>query len=758
MQQPQHPLTGAPPGVAPPPPMGQMNGQEAGMIPQTHQAPSQYHPPPQPYPPSQNMPPHGGVYSAAGPMPPVPQQTGAPPPVMPSQMQGPPNVIVGRPQPIPGQGYDGVPPPHPQQHQSAPPPPMYPPLPGAQYGVGFPPPPNASIGGPQVPPPHAFVKSQLGQLRAQISAYKLLSKSQPVPDRILMDAEGRTPPPNIAPPTPGYPPRAPAPPPSATGMPPQQPPIQQVPPPQQMTQPGRPAPGYPSHQMQNRRGYPGYPGPAPNAAYMAAAQAPIIGRGRIGSIQRPQGLDPVELLKEREQRVQSRIAQRIKELSSLSLFSTTDQRTSLQIELRSLRLLNFQRQLRQDIVSAMRRDTSLETALNIKAYRRPKKQSLREARFTEKLERQMKHEQEKRRRQKHQEFLNAILSHGREFREYHRNANVRMSKINKAVMTAERDRRRTQQRIDRERMRRLMEEDDAGYRNLIDEKKNKRLHYLLTQTDQFIDNLAKLVKDHKKEQNKIRIKDIRERCREAQDRCLINAVNKYHAIASRLSAEGAVPPSWINTLPPPNIYPDELVQASRDLAAGRTPMLTAIPWPDIRLPVSNPSTKEFLEGESAPYAHEALTWLQEHVGWEIAPTDEMGVVLVDLVEEDEDFVSAGRKKATATVDEDEDAVMDTVRGNEDDEYRVAGGQSYYTLAHAIREQVKEQASIMVNGKLKEYQMRGLEWLVSLYNNNLNGILADEMGLGKTIQTIGLITYLMERKRVNGPFLIIVPLS
>jgi SWI/SNF-related matrix-associated actin-dependent regulator of chromatin subfamily A protein 2/4 len=55
-------------------------------------------------------------------------------------------------------------------------------------------------------------------------------------------------------------------------------------------------------------------------------------------------------------------------------------------------------------------------------------------------------------------------------------------------------------------------------------------------------------------------------------------------------------------------------------------------------------------------------------------------------------------------------------------------------------------------------VQGLEWLVSLYNNNLNGILADEMGLGKTIQTIALITYLMEKKRVNGPYLIIVPLS
>jgi SNF2 family DNA or RNA helicase len=54
--------------------------------------------------------------------------------------------------------------------------------------------------------------------------------------------------------------------------------------------------------------------------------------------------------------------------------------------------------------------------------------------------------------------------------------------------------------------------------------------------------------------------------------------------------------------------------------------------------------------------------------------------------------------------------------------------------------------------------QGLEWLVSLYNNNLNGILADEMGLGKTIQTIGLITCLMEKKKNLGPYLIIVPLS
>ena len=62
----------------------------------------------------------------------------------------------------------------------------------------------------------------------------------------------------------------------------------------------------------------------------------------------------------------------------------------------------------------------------------------------------------------------------------------------------------------------------------------------------------------------------------------------------------------------------------------------------------------------------------------------------------------------------------------EDEYRkgLKGDANYYNIAHLITEEVTEQASIMVGGKLKEYQIKGLEWMVSLYNNNLNGILAD----------------------------------
>ena len=53
-------------------------------------------------------------------------------------------------------------------------------------------------------------------------------------------------------------------------------------------------------------------------------------------------------------------------------------------------------------------------------------------------------------------------------------------------------------------------------------------------------------------------------------------------------------------------------------------------------------------------------------------------------------------------------------------------RDYYSTAHRISEIVTEQSSLLVGGTLKEYQIKGLQWMVSLYNNRLNGILADEM--------------------------------
>eukprot|EP00250_Pteridium_aquilinum_P019700 c24539_g1_i9 orf=448-5037(-) len=65
---------------------------------------------------------------------------------------------------------------------------------------------------------------------------------------------------------------------------------------------------------------------------------------------------------------------------------------------------------------------------------------------------------------------------------------------------------------------------------------------------------------------------------------------------------------------------------------------------------------------------------------------------------------------------------------------------------------------LFEGILKEYQLKGLQWLVNCYEQGLNGILADEMGLGKTIQAMAFLAHLAEEKNIWGPFLVVAPAS
>eukprot|EP01135_Chromosphaera_perkinsii_P003614 Nk52_evm23s249 gene=Nk52_evmTU23s249 len=357
----------------------------------------------------------------------------------------------------------------------------------------------------------------------------------------------------------------------------------------------------------------------------------------------PQGLDPLVLLKQREKMIQTKMAARLEELKELPSNLPSNVMRKAMIEMKSLQLFDMQRKLRQEIVSKIRRDTTLDTTLGRASYRRGKKQALREARMTERLERQQRLEQEKRRRAKHQEYLNSILNHAKEFKEFHRNISSKTSKIAKGVtqyhVNREKEQKKKEEQMEKERLKRLMAEDEEGYRKLLDKEKDKRLAYLLDQTDEYISGLTKLVDKHKQlESSRLKQMDLEETAKEGE--------------------EGA-----------------------QDTAA-------------------NSSDDE-------------------------------------------------TTTATATTAENEVEVEGDEKGQV---------KNYVMDAHAIKEEVTKQPDMLVNGTLKPYQLKGLEWLVSLYNNNLNGILADEMGLGKTIQSISLVTYLMEKKRMMGPYLIIVPLS
>jgi superfamily II DNA or RNA helicase len=63
----------------------------------------------------------------------------------------------------------------------------------------------------------------------------------------------------------------------------------------------------------------------------------------------------------------------------------------------------------------------------------------------------------------------------------------------------------------------------------------------------------------------------------------------------------------------------------------------------------------------------------------------------------------------------------------------------------------------LNAVLRDYQKRGLDWLMMLHRHRLTGILADDMGLGKTMQTLAM---LLSVKALQGPkpSLVVAPTS
>lgn len=64
--------------------------------------------------------------------------------------------------------------------------------------------------------------------------------------------------------------------------------------------------------------------------------------------------------------------------------------------------------------------------------------------------------------------MSTILQHAKDLKEFYRIHQTKIAKLNKAVMNyhanAEREQKKEQERIEKERMRRLMAEDEEGYR------------------------------------------------------------------------------------------------------------------------------------------------------------------------------------------------------------------------------------------------------------------------------------------------------
>jgi ATP-dependent helicase STH1/SNF2 len=343
----------------------------------------------------------------------------------------------------------------------------------------------------------------------------------------------------------------------------------------------------------------------------------------------PPGVDFEKLRNEREIIIYNRMQARLAELKSLpaniahldvqsdDLVPDDSVKRKALIEMKMLGLYQKQKAMRDRIGRSIVQYDNLAMTANRSHYRRMKKQSLREARITEKLEKQQRDARESRERRKHSDYIRTVLQHAQEIETAANNQKAKMQKIGRMMLlqhqNIEKEEQKRIERTAKQRLQALKSNDEEAYLKLLDQAKDTRITHLLRQTDGFLSQLAASVK--------------------AQQR---KAAERYG------------------------------------------------------------------NGEDDFPAEES--------------------------EEDEEEEVDSRK-----ID-------------------------YYAVAHRIKEEITVQPSILVGGTLKEYQVKGLQWMMSLYNNNLNGILADEMGLGKTIQTISLLTYLIEKKKQNGPFLVIVPLS
>ena len=359
-----------------------------------------------------------------------------------------------------------------------------------------------------------------------------------------------------------------------------------------------------------------------------------IKRSMIPSIM-PTGVNVDRLREERENNVYNRLMARKADLEKLS--ATIDHVDSSRgetsapdgalkrrtlIELKAIGLLAKQRALRQQISRVLVESDNLAMTANRSNFRRVKKQSLREARITEKLEKQQRDARESKKRNEQNEFLKAVAQHGEEVRKHGLDNKARIQKLGRLMLQAhqniEKEEQKRVERTAKQRLQALKANDEETYLKLLGQAKDSRISHLLKQTDGFLKQLTSSVR--------------------AQQR---GAAARY--------------------------------------------------------------------GGTAP---------------DVSDTES---------------------------DEDEDEEED---GDDENSSKIV---DYYETAHRIKEEVYAQSSNLVGGTLKEYQLKGLQWMISLYNNNLNGILADEMGLGKTIQTISLITYLIEKKQQPGPYLVIVPL-
>lgn len=98
------------------------------------------------------------------------------------------------------------------------------------------------------------------------------------------------------------------------------------------------------------------------------------------------------------------------------------------------------------------------------------------------------------------------------------------------------------------------------------------------------------------------------------------------------------------------------------------------------------------------------------------------------------------------------------RARTDKALHLERSQSFKAMLESVRRPENTVAPVPNSLKniLRDYQVTGFSWLMTLANYHLGGILADDMGLGKTLQVIAFL--LAKRAEQKNPSLVVVPTS
>lgn len=139
-----------------------------------------------------------------------------------------------------------------------------------------------------------------------------------------------------------------------------------------------------------------------------------------------------------------------------------------------------------------------------------KKITLKDSRHVESMERQQRNYRDQTLRQAQQNRLQEICDHGMHLIAHHKANETKMSKLGKSVIQyhthIEKEEQKRVERIAKERILALKNDDEEAYIKLLDEAKDTRLTHLLKQTGQFLESLTKSVVDQQNDSKNMRSK------------------------------------------------------------------------------------------------------------------------------------------------------------------------------------------------------------------------------------------------------------